>query len=83
MVAVARPRVLVVVPMLAALAFGASPALAGGRSGGVAAGGTGGHGLPFVGIPLLALLGVGVAVVGVGLALLAGERRRRSGRQAA
>lgn len=81
MVAVARPRVLVVVPMLAALAFGASPALAGGRSGVAAGGGTAG-GLPFVGIPLLVLLGVGVAVIGLGLALLAGERRRR-GRPAA
>ena len=66
----ARPRVLVVVPMLAALAFGASPALAGGQ------------GLPFAGIALLALLGVGVAVIGVGLAWLAAERRRRPGRQA-
>jgi hypothetical protein len=78
----ARPRVLVVVPMLAALAFGASPALAGSRGGGVPASATGGHGLPFAGIPLLALLGVGVAVIGVGLAWLAAERRRRSGQPA-
>ncbi len=77
----ARPRVLVVVPMVAALAFGASPALAGGR-GGVPASATGAQGLPFAGIPLLALLGVGVAVIGVGLAWLSGERRRRSGRPA-
>jgi hypothetical protein len=77
----ARPRVLVVVPMLAALAFGASPALAGGR-GGVPASATSGQGLPFASIPLLALLGVGVAVIGVGLAWLAAERRRRSGRPA-
>jgi hypothetical protein len=66
--------------MLAALAFGASPALAGGR-GGVPASATG-QGLPFAGIALLALLGVGVAVIGVGLAWLAAERRRRPGRQA-
>jgi hypothetical protein len=33
--------------------------------------------LPFTGLPLLALLGAGVGVLGVGIALLARERRRR------
>jgi hypothetical protein len=71
MVAVARPRILVVIPMLAALALGLSGPF-GAQSGGGAIG-TG----AFTGIPLLALLGAGVAVIGVGLAVLAGERRRR------
>jgi hypothetical protein len=63
---VAGPRTLVVIPMLAALAVGLSGSL-GGQSGDTG----------FVGLPLLALLGAGVAVIGVGLALLAGQRRRR------
>jgi hypothetical protein len=67
MVAVANPRNLVVIPMLAALAYGLT-----GSFGGQDAGGQG-----FVGLPLLVLLGAGVAVIGVGLAALAGERRRR------
>jgi hypothetical protein len=67
MVAVAGPRILVVIPMLAALAFGLSGSF-GGQS----------DGTGFVGLPLLALLGAGVAVIGVGLAVLAGERRRRT-----
>jgi hypothetical protein len=66
MVAVASPRNLVVIPMLAALAYGLTGSFVGQ--------GVGGHG--FVGLPLLVLLGAGVAVVGVGLAALAGERRR-------
>jgi len=64
---VAGPRILVVIPMLAALAFGLSGSF-GGQS----------DGTGFVGLPLLVLLGVGVAVIGVGLAVFAGERRRRT-----
>jgi hypothetical protein len=34
--------------------------------------------LPFTGLPLLAMLGVGVSLLGVGLALFAADRRRRA-----
>jgi hypothetical protein len=67
MVAVASPRILVVIPMLAALAYGLTGSFVGQ--------GMGGHG--FVGLTLLVLLGTGVALIGLGLAVLAGERRRR------
>jgi hypothetical protein len=132
MVAMARPRILVLVPMLAALAVGVSAVPAGATSWSTAprvkaAGGLppelvavrvgrhdgfdrvvlqlrgsppgydvryvprvvqdgsgrpvsrrpAGTELPFTGLPLLALLGAGVGVVGVGIALLARERRRR------
>jgi hypothetical protein len=67
-----RPRVLALVPMLAALVL-AAPAAAPAPTGA----------LPFTGVPLLALLGAGVALLGVGLAKLAADRRRQAQRVSA